>query len=170
MKSIYTAVIAFVGKHTTFTVFDFANVFLLEVCGFFSHNFFIRKKVLFIHAPILFYKRITTLRAATILCIVFIKERELADSEKNNFVVHEVIHVRQSLEMLVIPFIVLYLYEFFSYLSYGLPTHAAYRMISFEQEAFFFEDEKSYLQVRPMFFWVNFFFLEDKDPALIAKE
>lgn len=170
MKSIYNVLVGFIGKHRTFTIFDFVNVTLIEIHTFFINNFFIRKRVLFIHTPFFFPKRITSLRAATILFLVFIKERQLADENKNNFVVHEVIHVRQTLEMLIIPFVFLYLYEFFSYLSYGVSARAAYRMISFEQEAFTFEDEKWYLEKRPLFAWTNFFSLENKEPLLISKE
>jgi len=78
---------------------------------------------------------------------------------KNNLVLlnHEKIHIRQQLEMLVIPFYVWYALEFivryFQYKNWDL----AYRNISFEREAYTNEKDLNYLKQRS--FWEFYKFL-----------
>ncbi|OEK09025.1 hypothetical protein A8C32_14125 [Flavivirga aquatica] len=64
---------------------------------------------------------------------------------------HERIHLRQQLEMLVLPFYLIYglefLIRFFQYKKWDL----AYRNISFEREAYAHEVHLNYLKQRP--FW-----------------
>lgn len=64
---------------------------------------------------------------------------------------HERIHLRQQIEMLVLFFYVWYLVEWaFHYLKVG-NWWAAYRLISFEKEAYDNENNLNYLRNRP--FW-----------------
>ena len=67
---------------------------------------------------------------------------------------HELIHLRQQLELLVIPFYVVYVLEYF-YWRIKLANHrAAYRSISFEKEAYRSQNEVNYLQHRlPFAMW-----------------
>jgi hypothetical protein len=55
---------------------------------------------------------------------------------------HEKIHLRQQLELLVIPFYIWYLIEFFT---------KGYENISFEKEAYTNEDNLGFLKSRKMF-------------------
>jgi len=64
---------------------------------------------------------------------------------------HERIHLRQQLEMLILPFYIWYISEYFIRLiKYG-DRKLAYRNISFEREAYANESNLNYLAKRP--FW-----------------
>lgn len=64
---------------------------------------------------------------------------------------HEKIHLRQQLEMLVIPFYVFYVIEYWIRLSRCREKQKAYRSISFEREAYENEGNQNYLKIRS--FW-----------------
>ena len=67
------------------------------------------------------------------------------------FVNHERIHLRQQLELLLIFFFIWYLLEFLiRWIQIG-DKHMAYHNISFEREAYFNENDPSYLKNRK--FW-----------------
>jgi hypothetical protein len=85
----------------------------------------------------------------TIFPFVFLKNKDL----KLNRVVlnHEKIHLRQQLELLIIPFYIWYILEFFIRLLYYRNWHLAYRNISFEREAYRNENNFKYLKQRR--FW-----------------
>ena len=61
---------------------------------------------------------------------------------------HEKIHLRQQLELLILPFYVLYLLEFLVRLCQYENWHLAYRNISFEREAYRNEIDLDYLNYR----------------------
>lgn len=69
---------------------------------------------------------------------------------------HESIHLRQELELLIIPFYILYI------LNYGLnlwryKNHdAAYLNIVFEREAYVCETDVNYLKGRKFWAWAKF--------------
>ena len=75
------------------------------------------------------------------------------DSDKTNsaFVNHEKIHLRQQLEMLIIPFFVWYLVEYLIRLIQYKNAALAYRNISFEKEAYAKEADLDYLKNRSFF-------------------
>lgn len=65
---------------------------------------------------------------------------------------HEKIHTRQMLEMLFVPFYIMYLLEWTVRLfQYRFNPHEAYRNISFEREAYANERDLHYLARRPGF-------------------
>lgn len=88
-------------------------------------------------------------RGLTVFPFVFIKYR--LDKEDSFFVNHERIHLRQQLELLVIPFFVLYFLEFFVRFIQYKSKDLAYRNISFEREAYANEKDLNYLKNRS--FW-----------------
>lgn len=67
------------------------------------------------------------------------------------FVNHERIHLRQQVEMLILPFFIWYLVEFAIGILRFRNISRAYRNISFEREAYAREREPEYLRKRP--FW-----------------
>lgn len=80
---------------------------------------------------------------------VFLKTKEL---KKNRVLInHENIHLRQQLEMLVIPFYLIYGVEFLIRSIQYKNRRLAYRNISFEREAYAHEAELDYLKQRT--FW-----------------
>ena len=64
---------------------------------------------------------------------------------------HEKIHLRQQLELLIIPFYVLYAFEFFIRLIQCRNWYVAYKNLSFEREAYYNEAHMNYLNQRR--FW-----------------
>ena len=85
----------------------------------------------------------------TIFPFVFLKSKALkADVVLVN---HEKIHLRQQLELLILPFYVLYVFEFLMRFIHYKKWHVAYRNISFEREAYANEKHLDYLKQRP--FW-----------------
>ena len=64
---------------------------------------------------------------------------------------HERIHLKQQLELLVLPFFIIYSFEFLIRLFQFKSWHLAYRNISFEREAYANEKDLDYLKSRS--FW-----------------
>ena len=86
----------------------------------------------------------------------FIIVRSKQFKQDTAFLNHERIHLRQQVEMLVIPFFIWYLVEFLVKLIQFKDRHLAYRNISFEKEAYANEKDLNYLKKRP--FWRFLFF------------
>lgn len=70
---------------------------------------------------------------------------------------HERIHLRQQLELLVLPFFVWYGLEYLVRLIQYKDTRKAYRNISFEREAYSCEKDLHYLKKRS--FWKSLQFI-----------
>lgn len=88
-------------------------------------------------------------RGLAVFPFVFVKYS--LDKENPVFVNHERIHLRQQLELLIVPFFVLYFLEFFLRLIQYRNVDLAYRNISFEREAYANEKDLDYLKNR--FLW-----------------
>lgn len=70
---------------------------------------------------------------------------------------HEKIHLRQQIEMLIIPFYIWYLLEWiFLFVKYR-SWWKAYRRISFEEEAYANENNLEYLQKRKLWAFLRYF-------------
>ena len=91
-------------------------------------------------------------RGMTLFPFVFVKES--LDKKNLVFLNHERIHLRQQLELLIIPFFVLYFMEFLVRLIKYRNTDLTYRNISFEREAYANENDLDYFKNR--FFWKFF--------------
>lgn len=63
---------------------------------------------------------------------------------------HERIHLRQQLELLILPFYMWYFLEYLIHRANGLSHDAAYRSISFEREAFTHDWDADYLAERSL--------------------
>ena len=85
---------------------------------------------------------------------VFVKYR--TDKTNSVFVNHEKIHLRQQLELLVIPFFIWYFIEYLFRLIQYKKADLAYRNISFEREAYTNEKDLEYLKNRPLFKSLDF--------------
>ena len=94
-------------------------------------------------------------RGLTFFPFVFIKNKE--DVLDKVFVNHEKIHLRQQIELLVIPFYVWYGIEFFIRWIITKDKNVAYRNISFEKEAYTNEKDLNYLQSRSFWKFLNYF-------------
>lgn len=88
-------------------------------------------------------------RGLSIFPFVIVKYR--VDKENLVFINHELIHLRQQIEMLFFPFFIWYIVEFLlRYIQYK-NWNVAYRNISFEREAYANEKNLDYLKDRT--FW-----------------
>lgn len=89
---------------------------------------------------------------------VILRHKSLA---KNRVLInHEKIHLRQQIELLIIPFYILYLLEYCYRLIQYKNTFEAYRNISFEREAYQNESNLSYLNSRK--FWSSWKYIYQK--------
>lgn len=89
-------------------------------------------------------------RGLTFYPFVFLADKD--DKLNTVFINHEKIHIRQQLELLVLPFYFWYLTEYlFRLVQYG-DRKKAYFNISFEREAYKNEKDLNYLKKRS--FWM----------------
>ena len=85
----------------------------------------------------------------TIFPFVFLKNKKLKEDAK--LINHESIHLKQQLELLILPLYVWYIIEFLLRLCYYKNWHLAYKNISFEREAYANESNSKYMYQRG--FW-----------------
>jgi len=78
------------------------------------------------------------------------------DKTNETFVNHEKIHLKQQLELLILPFFIWYVLEFFIRLIQYKNKDLAYRNISFEREAYAKEMDLNYLKNRSFFKFLNY--------------
>ena len=88
-------------------------------------------------------------RGLTVFPFVFIKYA--FDSENKVLLNHEKIHIRQQMELLVLPFFLWYFVEYAVRLLQHKNANLAYRNISFEREAYDNELDLDYLKTRRFF-------------------
>jgi len=93
-------------------------------------------------------------RGFAVFPFVFVKYR--LDKESGVFINHERIHLRQQLELLMLPFFVWYLVEFLVRLVQYKNADLAYRNISFEREAYANEKDLNYLKRRSFYEFVKY--------------
>ena len=70
---------------------------------------------------------------------------------------HEAIHTRQMLELLILPFYVIYLVEWLFKLCKYKNNYLAYKNISFEREAYTNQSDLHYLEKRNPFNFIFYF-------------
>ena len=82
-----------------------------------------------------------------------------AGLKKNPVIInHEKIHFHQQLELLILPFYVLYLLNYLLNLVRYKNHSKAYFMISFEREAYANDYNLNYLKTRKLYSWLTFLF------------
>lgn len=84
---------------------------------------------------------------------IFIKKKTILSEVILN---HEQIHLRQQLEMLIIPFYALYLIEYLVRFIQLRSHDRAYRSISFEREAYANDRNLDYLKNRKFWAWSQY--------------
>lgn len=91
-------------------------------------------------------------RAMAFWPFIFLRENSLILDEV--IMNHEKIHLSQQKELLIIPFYLIYFFEYILH-RLSMKNHdQAYRKISFEQEAYKFDKDLTYLKKRKL--WANF--------------
>ncbi|GGE95203.1 hypothetical protein [Flavobacterium limi] len=86
----------------------------------------------------------------------FILVKYYKDQVNVVFLNHEKIHLRQQLEMLILPFFIWYFLEFFIRFIQYKNKDLAYRNISFEREAYTNETDLNYLKKRSFFQFLKY--------------
>ncbi|MCS6821014.1 MAG: hypothetical protein NZ551_04010 [Microscillaceae bacterium] len=101
-----------------------------------------------VHVPFLQFA------AVALFPFILIKEKNFAT---NRYLInHELIHFRQQIELLILPFYLLYgLFFLYNWLVYW-DSQRAYYEICFEREAYQNEDNLNYLQTRPLWAWIKY--------------
>ncbi|UNZ00221.1 hypothetical protein MQE36_07725 [Zhouia spongiae] len=82
----------------------------------------------------------------TLWPVIFIKDNDLRQDEI--LINHEKIHLKQQLELLIIPFYIIYLIEWVIGILKYRSTYTAYKNVSFEREAYANEHDPDYLKIR----------------------
>lgn len=91
----------------------------------------------------------------TLFPFIFINSNNVGymnQSYYDRLINHELIHIKQQIELLVLPFYLWYLLEwFFNLFIFNFNAEYAYRYISFEIEAYKNDNDLNYLNKRKMF-------------------
>jgi hypothetical protein len=93
-------------------------------------------------------------RGLALFPFVFVKYQD--DLANKIMIHHEKIHLRQQLELLVLPFFVWYFVEYAVRLLQYRNSNLAYRNISFEREAYANETDFDYLKMRTLFSFLKY--------------
>jgi hypothetical protein len=93
-------------------------------------------------------------RGITLFPFILLTKKE--DREDVVIINHEMIHIRQQLEMLIVPFFVWYGIEFLIRWIQLKNKHVAYRNISFEREAYANEKDLHFLKQRSFWFFLKY--------------
>ena len=104
--------------------------------------------------PIIIIAPFLKVSAMVIFPFILIKNKDL----KNDAVLirHETIHLRQELELLIVPFYILYLINYLINLIKYHDHEKAYINIIFEREAYAHEADNTYLKQRKFWGWLKF--------------
>jgi len=92
--------------------------------------------------------------AMAIYPFILLKDKKLQDDPA--LVNHERIHLQQQIELLVLPFYLLYLLHYLVNLLVYKRHHQAYLNIVFEKEAYACEQRLDYLKNRKLFSWTKY--------------
>jgi len=139
--------VAFGGKVKIFA-FDWYIFFILVEHGYKFRNF---SGMILIVSKYLVPKGF---RGMTLFPFVFASDRNA--SRDLVFINHERIHLRQQLELLVLPFFVIYVLDYLVKLIRYRDWNLAYRNVVFEREAYENEYDLDYLKSRSFWDFVNF--------------
>ncbi|MGY5850080.1 hypothetical protein [Salegentibacter sp. F14] len=93
-------------------------------------------------------------KGVSIWPFVILKNRDLKDD--NYFINHEKIHLRQQIELLVLPFYIWYFVEYLFRLLQYRDAFLAYKNLSFEREAYSQEMKQDYLSERKFWAFLQF--------------
>lgn len=87
----------------------------------------------------------------------FILLKNKAQKQDQILINHEKIHLQQQMELLILPFYMLYLINYLINLVKYKNHYLAYFNIVFEKEAYHYEKELEYLSDRKWYNWINFY-------------
>lgn len=105
------------------------------------------------HFPII-YAPFLRVNGMALFPFILVRHKHL--KQDSILINHEKIHLRQQVELLVIPFYLLYLLNYLFSLAKYKNHHQAYFNIVFEKEAYAMETDRTYLNRRKLFAWSKF--------------
>ncbi|WP_421941890.1 hypothetical protein [Pedobacter sp.] len=105
-------------------------------------------------APVFIIKKLPAAGMAIFPFILLKSARFKNDKEIIN---HEKIHLRQQLELLIVPFYILYFLLYLINLIRYKKHYLAYKNIAFEREAYRHEHNLNYLKQRNWYAWLKEF-------------
>lgn len=85
---------------------------------------------------------------------ILLRDKDLRLNQR--LINHERIHLRQQLELLILPFYIWYFIEYLIRLIQYKNAHQAYMNISFEREAYQNDEDLEFLQNRKLFNFLRF--------------
>ncbi len=94
-------------------------------------------------------------RGLTFFPFIFLADKD--DKLNNIFINHERIHIRQQIELLIVPFYIWYFIEYLFRLIQYKDRRKAYYNISFEREAYTNEKNLNYIEKRPFWCFLKYF-------------
>ena len=97
------------------------------------------------------------LPAAGMALFPFILVKYIDLKKDKKIINHELIHLRQQIELLIIPFFILYLLHYLLNLLRYRNHDQAYRNIVFEREAYSNDSNLMYLKTRRFSSWIKYF-------------
>ena len=106
--------------------------------------------------PVFACKHIGIFKIRAIALALFVLVLEKEDKDNDMLINHEYIHIRQQWELVVFPFLCIYIFEYVRNVWNGMTTKDAYRNISFEREAKVNERNFNYLLKRKRNAWKNY--------------
>ena len=106
-------------------------------------------KLLILHVPFL--------PATGMALFPFILLKDVRLKKDKQIINHEQIHLRQQLELLIVPFYLLYLLNYLVNLIVYRNHHRAYLNIVFEREAYKKDADTDYRKKRKLWAFVHFF-------------
>lgn len=92
--------------------------------------------------------------AITLFPVILLKQKSLKNDA--TLLNHEHIHLRQCIELLVIPFYIWYLAEFLIRFVFSGDFNKSYREISFEKEAYSNQANLTYISSRKLFSYLQY--------------
>ena len=107
-------------------------------------------------APLMVH--ISFLRNSAIALFPFILFKDEASKKDAVLLNHEKIHLRQQIELLIIPFYIIYLINYILNLVKYRNHFKAYMNIAFEKEAYHHDQNLQYLNYRRPFSFMKFFY------------
>ncbi|MCJ8210620.1 hypothetical protein MUY27_12955 [Mucilaginibacter sp. RS28] len=107
-----------------------------------------------VNKPIVLVARFLKVDGMALFPVILVRSKELLKDDV--LIRHESIHLLQEAELLVVPFYLLYAFNYLVNLIRFKNHHKAYLNICFEREAYANEANKGYLQQRKWWAWVKY--------------
>lgn len=104
-----------------------------------------------------FFLVVSKIPASAMAIYPFILLKDKYQKDDKILVNHERIHLKQQMEMLILPFYLFYLLHYVVNLARYKNHHRAYLNIVFEKEAYACDKNLNYLKNRKLFSWINHF-------------